>query len=93
MCCQTLKKSHPLPFKFKKNQSIDQLSIFGRLLEVRNFHLILPLETDEEFLKNNPLLRDIWKPSGVLKDSMNASSIVLDLFELTQKNISSNGKL
>ena len=44
-------------------------------------------------MKNNPLLRDIWKPSGILKDSMNASSIVLDLYELTQKNIASNGRL
>mgnify|MGYP003346291593 CR=1 FL=1 len=44
-------------------------------------------------MKNNPLLRDIWKPSGILKDAMNASSIVLDLFELTLKNITSNGRL
>ena len=39
------------------------------------------------------MLRDIWKQNKTLAGSSVVSSIVLDLFELTQKNITSNGRL
>jgi hypothetical protein len=57
----------------------------------------LHLESDETFLQKNPLLRDVYKPhkaigtGGGITDT--TSSICLDLYELTGKNLATNGKL
>jgi len=52
------------------------------------------LESDEWFLKNNPYLREIYKPHKTIKGHKDqGTSIVIDLFELTEMNLKVNNRL
>ena len=53
------------------------------------------VETDEDFFKRNLLLKDVYKEQKSQGGSgaQSSASICLDLFDLTSKNLGTNGKL
>jgi hypothetical protein len=50
-------------------------------------------ETDDVFLRNNPRLRDVYKPNKSGANPELGASVVIDLYDMTLKNLSSNSKL
>lgn len=50
-------------------------------------------ESDDLFLRNNPRLREVYKPNKSGSNPELGASVVVDLYDMIMKNLSASSKL